>query len=339
VTRPLDPATYWLGQAFRVVWHLGLYTAAQRLSPRLPPGLPPAGGWPDTRALLTDLADLLRRDWADIGAGRQPLPADLVPDPRRLLDQARLFFADLPAVVARRRRGVSQEPFSPATRGRYPRYWLQNFHFQSDGWTSERSAKLYDTQVETLFVGGADAMRRRLIAPLVTALAGRDRPLFVDVGTGTGRTIAFARAALPDLRAVGVDLSEAYLKRARANATGGGFLVAPGERLPFVDGVADAVASVFMFHELPAGARRRVLAEMARVLRPDGVALILDSIQFGDHPPYDALIRRFPVAFHEPYYLDWAGCDATELADAAGLRVVHTERAFFAKLLVLRPAP
>ena len=33
------------------------------------------------------------------------------------------------------------------TSARYPDYYLQNFHYQTDGWMSAKSALLYDYQV------------------------------------------------------------------------------------------------------------------------------------------------------------------------------------------------
>ena len=55
----------------------------------------------------------------------------------------------------------------------YPTYYLQNFHFQTGGWLTEESAKLYDTQVEILFGGAADAMRRIALGSLARALKGK----------------------------------------------------------------------------------------------------------------------------------------------------------------------
>ena len=37
--------------------------------------------------------------------------------------------------------------------GRYPAYYLQNFHWQTDGWLSTRSARAYEYSTETLFSG------------------------------------------------------------------------------------------------------------------------------------------------------------------------------------------
>ena len=69
-----------------------------------------------------------------------------------------------------------------------PDYYRQNFHFQSDGWLSDHSAALYDTQVEVLFTGAADAMRRRALAPIARWLQGRNQREVrgLDVGCGTG---------------------------------------------------------------------------------------------------------------------------------------------------------
>lgn len=39
------------------------------------------------------------------------------------------------------------------------------------------------------------------------------------------------------------------------------------------------VTCVYLFHELPGDVRRAVAAEMARVLRPGGLVVLVDSIQ------------------------------------------------------------
>ena len=69
------------------------------------------------------------------------------------------MIADAIEVEARRRRGDGAEvrDAAPAT---YPAYYRQNFHFQSGGWLTDHSAAIYDTQVEVLFTGAADVMRR-----------------------------------------------------------------------------------------------------------------------------------------------------------------------------------
>ena len=101
----------------------------------------------------------------------------------------------------------------------YPDYYLQNFHHQTDGYLSDHSAELYDLQVEILFNGTADAMRRRVLSPLKRGLnhfseCSPSSIRVLDIATGTGRTLQQIRAALPHAELIGTDLSEAYLRQA-----------------------------------------------------------------------------------------------------------------------------
>ena len=130
-----------------------------------------------------------------------PLPADHDGSLLTLLDRSRLFFRDLPEVDERRKRNATHEVLNAKTRGRRPDYYLQNFHFQSGGWLTEESADRYDTQVEVLFKGTANAMRRQALPPLAEAFAGRDQRKLrlIDIGCGTGRFLDFVKQAWPRL--------------------------------------------------------------------------------------------------------------------------------------------
>ena len=71
---------------------------------------------------------------------------------------------------------------------------------------------------------------------------------------------------------------------------------------------------------------------MARVVKPGGLVVIVDSLQKGDRPDWDGLLDLFPHYFHEPYYAEYtAGC-LEEWFGAAGLRPVSTELAFLSKV-------
>ena len=72
--------------------------------------------------------------------------------------------------------------------------------------------------------------------------------------------------------------------------------------MPLPDASADIVTSIFLYHELPPEVRRQVTAEIARVLKPGGLFVFLDSLQMGDKPGWDGLLEAFPHRFHEPYY-------------------------------------
>ena len=63
--------------------------------------------------------------------------------------------------------------------------------------------------------------------------------------------------------------------------------------------------------------RRQVTAEIARVLKPGGLFVFLDSLQMGDKPGWDGLLESFPHRFHEPYYRSYAIDDLEGMFAAA----------------------
>jgi hypothetical protein len=77
---------------------------------------------------------------------------------------------------------------------------------------------------------------------------------------------------------------------------------------------------------------------MARVLKPGGLLVFMDSLQMGDRPGWDGLLEAFPVRFHEPYYRHYTIDDLDALFDAAGLAREHTENVFLSKMMVRRKA-
>jgi hypothetical protein len=161
MARNLAGLAYGAAQGLRVAWYYGQKLAATRTAPARPPAAEEdRQHLPDRAEILRDLARLFERDWRNIAAGLYRLPVDLVPNPRAAWRRSRRFFADLSRVEARRLANDHSEVFRQNPAGRYPRYYLQNFHFQTDGYLSRHSAELYDHQVEVLFGGGAAAMRR-----------------------------------------------------------------------------------------------------------------------------------------------------------------------------------
>jgi ubiquinone/menaquinone biosynthesis C-methylase UbiE len=214
----------------------------------------------------------------------------------------------------------------------FPDYYLQNFHHQTDGYLSDTSASLYDLQVEILFNGTADPMRRRVIAPLLQGLGSfSDRPAsqirVLDLATGTGRTLMQLRGALPNAQLVGLDLSKAYLRQANrwlADVPGELPQLVQGnaEATPFADGSVQAVTCVFLLHELPPQARQNVLDEAFRVLEPGGVFVLADSVQLADSPQFELAMENFRRAFHEPYYPDYIRDDINARLSSAGFEAV-----------------
>lgn len=93
----------------------------------------------------------------------------------------------------------------------------------------------------------------------------------LDAGCGTGIVTRRIAAALPGTRVTGADLTDAMARRA-AGRLPGAVVRADCRRLPFPDGVFDAVTGVWLLHLLDGPAAvRAVVGECARVLRPGGV--------------------------------------------------------------------
>jgi ubiquinone/menaquinone biosynthesis C-methylase UbiE len=294
---------------------------------------------PDRMQIYADMAVLLRQDLANIEAGLYPLPTDHDGSLLALLQRSRLFFEDLPEVHRRRKRGEYREVLDEQTVSKRPFYYLQNFHFQSGGWMTEESAKRYDTQVEVLFNGTANAIRRQALPQLQKAFAGRDQRklILLDIGCGTGRLIHQVKQAWPRLPCIGLDLSEPYVCYARQHLrrwAAINLLVGNAEAIPIPDASCDAVTSIFMFHELPPEVRRIVFGECARVLKPGGRFVLLDSLQRGDRPDYDGLLELFPQNYHEPYYSTYISENFEEIAKTSGLTHVRNLNAFVSKVMV-----
>ncbi len=332
----LDRLTYAARQTARVAWYAGHYAAGRRLLKPMPKPEFPIGPTPSRDELTKDMRALFEREWQDIEAGLFAAPRPLFLDPGEFLRRSVLYFRDLPHVDARRH-GRSDE-LPPGEQGDgLPDYYRQNFHFQSDGWLSDHSAVIYDTQVEVLFTGAADVMRRRALKPIAEWMAGRNQRdlLGLDVGCGTGRLLAFLHDAWPGVKFTGLDLSAPYLAEARrlvGRTARVKLIEGAAEKLPFDDAELDLMVSSFLLHELPATVRTQALAEMRRVLKPGGLVVVVDSIQKGDHPGWDGLLDLFPHYFHEPYYAEYADGNLAAWADAAGLRPVAGERAFLSKV-------
>ena len=101
---------------------------------------------------------------------------------------------------------------------------------------------------------------------LFTAVGGIEAGRTVlELGCGTGEFTR--RVTRPDVRLVGLDLSAALLRRARARVPGVAFLQSDAEALPFRDAAFDLVYGCSVLHHLDV---RAALEEVRRVLRPGG---------------------------------------------------------------------
>ena len=327
--------------AARFGWFYGLNRLvdleARRLGAR--PAYKPKRPVPSQQELMASLSALFL---ADAEAVRKGLAPAAEPRAARLPDHVsriREMIADVPAALERRASEDAASAREEADADGLPDYYVQDFHFQSGGYLSEQSARLYDVQVETLFYGSAQVMRRAALPAITEAMKGRDqrRMAMLDVACGTGRLLREVRLGWPALKLTGLDLSPAYLREARrhmGDLRPAHRIEGNAEHIPLPDASQDIVTCVFLFHELPPDVRRRVTSEIARVLKPGGTFVFIDSLQMGDRPGWDGLLEGFPVRFHEPYYRHYAIDDLDAMFTEAGLAAESQSLAFLSKVMV-----
>jgi ubiquinone/menaquinone biosynthesis C-methylase UbiE len=330
-------------QSLRFGWYLALNRLVEWRTSRL--GLhrryTPSRPAPPLQELLAEQAQLLISDAMAVRDGLYPPLDDESASPLAQLARVREMLADLPSALSRRAGADATSARTEPAAADVPDYYAQDFHFQTGGYLSEGSARLYDIQVETLFMGAAGPMRRTALRPIAEFMHGRDQRdvTLLDVACGTGRFLRQVRLAYPAMQLKGLDLSRTYLQEARRHVEplrAAELIEAPAERMPLADGCADIVTSIFLYHELPPEVRRDVTSEIARVLKPGGLFVFIDSLQIGDRPGWDGLLESFPARFHEPYYRSYSIDDLDAMFAAAGLAAQSMSTPYLCKLLVRR---
>ena len=129
------------------------------------------------------IAGLLKKELDYIDNGVYKYPYDLDPtnqfaskqwNPINVVSQLSNYITDRRSVLDRRDRKDALEVQRNFKTTKYPDYYLQNFHYQTDGWLSSKSAEIYDYQVESLFLGTADTMRRQILPAVAKFMEGKN---------------------------------------------------------------------------------------------------------------------------------------------------------------------
>lgn len=159
----------------------------------------------------------------------------------------------------------------------------------------------------------------------VVAAVGAVRPrLVVDVATGPGST-ALALAPVAE-RVLGTDVSPGMIDKAGERAAAAGlanvsFEIADATHLPVADGAADAVVSRIAPHHFPDVPAW--LRECARVLRPGGRLVVLDSLA-PDDPEVAAFLERIEIERDPTHVRAFNAREWTDMVRAAGFTVLDT---------------
>jgi demethylmenaquinone methyltransferase / 2-methoxy-6-polyprenyl-1,4-benzoquinol methylase len=138
-------------------------------------------------------------------------------------------------------------------------------------------APRYDFLNRLLSFGVDRRWRRAAVSEVTPARGGRH----LDVATGTADVaLEIFRQKGRDAYVAGSDISEGMIQIGRAKASREGvsdrmgFVLAPGESLPFREGAFDSASVAFGIRNL--ADRQRGLREMCRVVRPGGTIVVLE---------------------------------------------------------------
>lgn len=112
---------------------------------------------------------------------------------------------------------------------------------------------------------------------------GEGKPSLLDIGCGVGRMHPLLAPFVGQL--AGTDVSGASLERAREDNPGVDYRPDEGSGLPWEDAAFDATLAVCVLHHVAVADRAAFVAEMRRVTKPGGLAIIIE------HNPFNPLTR------------------------------------------------
>ena len=301
---------------------------------------------PGPEIVWAEIKELFANEYEEFSKRGLKLPDPEWGDYVRKVNQIAQSLIDIPKVKKRQAEKNVQDVPMEGLRSDLPNYYTQNFHFQSDGWFSDKSADIYDHQVEVLFAGCGQSMRRSVLPILddemsLAKIQGKtiEDMKFLDVACGTASLAKEFKHNWPNASLTLLDASAPYLKKARSVLSDYprcDFVEALAEEMPFKDDSFDSSYCIFLFHELPERIRYKVAHEIYRVTKTGGCFVFADSIQKDDKPYLNASLELFPVNYHEPYYLQYIESDLRQYFPENLWKIETYRTAFYTKAVAFR---
>ncbi|CAM4254098.1 class I SAM-dependent methyltransferase [Acinetobacter pragensis] len=156
---------------------------------------------------------------------------------------------------------------------------------------SQQVVDSYDLHIRKL-IPGYEIVHQQILAIMKAHLSARANVLII--GAGTGYELGYLLQAFPECRFTVTELSEPMLNKARSYA-------APWNNPPRVEfvlgqhnalseqGNFDAVLSILVTHFVPPAQKLDFLQGAQQCLKPDGIFLTFDLMQFHDWQEASAL--------------------------------------------------
>ncbi|HEX2994016.1 MAG TPA: methyltransferase domain-containing protein [Anaerolineales bacterium] len=156
----------------------------------------------------------------------------------------------------------------------------------------EKAVPSYDTYMKKMTFGREHVLRQ------VTVELAQVKPgdSVLEVGCGTGTlTLAAKRQAGPSGKVVGIDVIPGMVEISQRKAAEAhediAFQIGSINNIPFPDNHFDVVLCSFMIFHMAENTRRRGIAEIYRVLKPQGRWLVLD-LALPDAPVQRAIAKK-----------------------------------------------
>lgn len=142
----------------------------------------------------------------------------------------------------------------------------------------ENSKKAFNKQAQTYDYDIKGQHARTLYPYILERIVGKSYSTILDLGCGTGKLLKMVKKKEPYIKTYGIDISENMILIAKKQLQNTAELVlGDSEHLPFENSKFDAVYCNDSFHHYPAP--KEVVAEVSRVLKPDGIFIICDCWQ------------------------------------------------------------
>jgi SAM-dependent methyltransferase len=188
---------------------------------------------------------------------------------------------------------------------------------QNIGWTGVKHDALVAAKANLL----KRLLRKHVADPASASI--------LDVGCGIGLVECHLQGVVGQLH--GIDVSAESVRAATAACPKGQFSVYDGNHIPFADESFDLVFAICVVHHVPPQSWNDFTGEMARVLRPGGLAVIIE------HNPYNPVTRHMVKHCpfdHDAVLINLRRCE--ELLRRAALRLV--KRSYITFIPVASPA-
>ena len=102
----------------------------------------------------------------------------------------------------------------------------------------------------------------------------RDASAVLDIGCNVGELLSYCAELYPGMHLAGIEVNQAAVEETRKRIPLADVRHAGAEKLPFADASFDCVTMIEVLEHVPEHLRRQSLAEIKRVLRPGGLAIV-----------------------------------------------------------------